>query len=420
MTLKPTLLLLTFFFSLALQAQTKSVLFIGNSYTGVNNLPQLTKDVALSVGDTLLFDSHTPGGAQMQQHATNATAIQKIFSQPWDHVVLQAQSQEPSFGQAQVQQSVYPYAEILCDTMRANNSCTRPIFYRTWGRKNGDAGNCAVAPWLCTYEGMDSALAFSYRKMANDNDAFLSPVGDVWKYIRANYPSINLYAPDESHPSLAGSYAAACTFYAIIFQKDPSLITHDATLNATVAQNIRAAAKLIVYDSLLNWNVGKFKPVACFTYFIQGCTVSFDPTCSLNDSSYSWDTGDGVTTNGMNIVHTYSAGGAYDVTLLVSQCGQTHDTTITIFPCTIGLNELSAQKPNLIYPNPAHDMLNLENLDKWDITQIKVVDIQGKTILTYIDDIPNSIDISSLPKGTYSVQFITKYGDLYSQTFVKE
>lgn len=420
MIFKPTFLLLTFLFTFVLHGQTKSVLFIGNSYTGVNNLPQLTKDVALSVGDTLIFDAHTPGGAQMQQHAANATAIQKIFSKPWDHVVLQAQSQEPSFGQAQVQQSVYPYAEILCDTMLANNSCTRPIFYRTWGRKNGDASNCAVAPWLCTYEGMDSALAFSYSKMANDNDAFLSPVGDVWKSIRTNHPSIELYAPDESHPSLAGSYAAACTFYAVIFQNDPSLITHDAGLTSTVAQNIRAAAKLVVYDSLINWNVGKFKPEACFTYTINGCTVLFDGSCSINSATYNWDFGDGNISSGVNPAHTYTMGLSYGVNLSVSQCGQTHDTTITIFPCTIGLNELSAEKPNLIYPNPAHDILNIEDLEIWNIQQVKVVDIQGKTILNFMDAIPNSIDISSLPKGSYSIQFVTKSRELYTQVFVKE
>ena len=33
------------------------VVFLGNSYTGVNNLPQLVHDVALSAGDTLNFDS---------------------------------------------------------------------------------------------------------------------------------------------------------------------------------------------------------------------------------------------------------------------------------------------------------------------------------------------------------------------------
>ena len=44
-----------------LNAQTtRKVLFLGNSYTSVNNLPKMVYDVALSAGDTLIYDSHTP------------------------------------------------------------------------------------------------------------------------------------------------------------------------------------------------------------------------------------------------------------------------------------------------------------------------------------------------------------------------
>lgn len=35
------------------KAQGTKALFIGNSYTGVNNLPLLVQNVALSLGDTL-------------------------------------------------------------------------------------------------------------------------------------------------------------------------------------------------------------------------------------------------------------------------------------------------------------------------------------------------------------------------------
>lgn len=44
------------------QSLTKKVLFLGNSYTAVNNLPQMMADVAVSAGDSLWFDSNTPGG----------------------------------------------------------------------------------------------------------------------------------------------------------------------------------------------------------------------------------------------------------------------------------------------------------------------------------------------------------------------
>ena len=51
-------------------AQTKNVLFLGNSYTGVNNLPLLTYNLALSLGDTINYDSNTPGGYTYQGHST--------------------------------------------------------------------------------------------------------------------------------------------------------------------------------------------------------------------------------------------------------------------------------------------------------------------------------------------------------------
>ena len=60
-----------------ISAQTKSVLFIGNSYTSVNNLPLTVKQLALSKGDSLFVDSNAPGGYTFQQHTTNATTLSK-------------------------------------------------------------------------------------------------------------------------------------------------------------------------------------------------------------------------------------------------------------------------------------------------------------------------------------------------------
>jgi len=71
---------------------------------------------------------------------------------------------------------------------------------------------------------MDSALTATCTRMAQTHEAVVSPVGSVWRYLREN-TSIDLYSPDGSHPSLAGSYAAACTFYTMIFRKNPTFIT---------------------------------------------------------------------------------------------------------------------------------------------------------------------------------------------------
>jgi hypothetical protein len=49
------------------------------------------------------------------------------------------------------------------------------------------------------------------------------------------HPEIELYATDGSHPSAAGSYAAACSFYSVILRKNPVDITYDFGLTDTVA-----------------------------------------------------------------------------------------------------------------------------------------------------------------------------------------
>ena len=131
----------------------------------------------------------------------------------------------------------------------------------TWGRKNGDASNCANFPPICTYNGMDSLLRLRYMTMADDNEAQVSPVGAVWRHIRTNFSTIELYQSDLSHPSLAGSYAAACTFYTVFFQKNPELISFNGGLSDTDAANIRSSVKTVVFDDLATWNITNINPI---------------------------------------------------------------------------------------------------------------------------------------------------------------
>ncbi|MDA0199222.1 MAG: hypothetical protein OT643_10645 [Bacteroidetes bacterium] len=60
------------------QSLTKKALFLGNSYTYVNNLPQLIANAAASAGDSLIFDNNTPGGYTLQGHTTNVSSLEKI------------------------------------------------------------------------------------------------------------------------------------------------------------------------------------------------------------------------------------------------------------------------------------------------------------------------------------------------------
>jgi len=89
-------------------------------------------------------------------HTTNATTISLIQAGNWDYVILQEQSQLPSFPDNDVATQVYPYAAALDSMIKASSPCATTLFYMTWGRQNGDAANCQFFPPLCTYLGMDS------------------------------------------------------------------------------------------------------------------------------------------------------------------------------------------------------------------------------------------------------------------------
>ncbi|MFZ4725326.1 MAG: T9SS type A sorting domain-containing protein [Paludibacter sp.] len=293
------------------------VLFLGNSYTGVNNLPQIVHDVALSAGDTLVFDSYTPGGYQLIDHSNDAISQNKIMTGGWDYVVIQGQSQEPITLNNQFNSG----GSALYNQIKQYNPCAVTVPYMTWGRKNGDASNCATFPVMCTYQGMDTTIRSRYLTLTNFINSEVSPVSVVWNYLRQNYPGIELYQTDESHPSLESSYAAACCFYATLFKKDPTLITFDFGLNATDASIIRNAAKTKVFESLQLWDFKKL-PITDIRYeigsginevLLQSVSLGVNQTCL-------WDFGDGVSYTASYAPHSYLSNGAYTVTLTTTTC----------------------------------------------------------------------------------------------------
>lgn len=399
------------------QAQTRRVLFLGNSYTYVNNLPQLLATAAQSVGDSVVFDSNAPGGYTLQQHAADATSRGLIGRGGWDYVVLQEQSQRPAFPLPQVMAGVFPYARQLNSLIRQANPCGQTVFYMTWGYKTGDAGNCAFWPPMCTYAGMDSLLYLRYRMLADSNRALLSPVGAVWRYLRQQHPAINLYDTDDRHPSPAGSYAAACSFYAVVFRKSPQLITFDGNLPAADAALIRAAARAVVFDSLARWHVGAYDPVAGFTpQLLTGNRVTFQNT-STNATAYQWDFGDGQQATTAQPTHPYAAPGTYTVTLTAEKCGQTATTAQAI---VVGPNGLAEPVVNalVVVPNPASTQLTIHGAEgsAW---AYGIHNSLGVNIRTGTLPAGGSVDIRALPDGIYFLELRANGRLMGRRKFVK-
>ena len=382
---------------LTFSQETKRVLFLGNSYTASNNLPNLVSQMAANTGDVLIYDSNTPGGHRFMNHASNSTTLNKINADNWDFVALQGQSQETSFSETQMQNEVYPFATQLVNAIRTNNSCSQPLFYMTWGRENGDSQNCQYIPRVCTYEGMDDAIRNTYVFIAEENTSEIAPVGAVWRYIRTNHPEIDLYSGDGSHPSLAGSYAAACAFYTMIYKKDPTLITWNSSLSNTIANTIKQAAKLIVFDALNDWDF-----TANFDFIVNNNEVIF--TNSYLADTVFWSFDDGNTSLENNPVHIYNSIGDFDVTLTITACGRTHLVTKTVSVSNLSLNHNNVLDVK-IYPNPTKDNITIEGIS--NNFSVTLYSILGQKVKSFDKIINNTISLSEIKKGIYFLEIIS-------------
>lgn len=381
----------------------KKVLWLGNSYTGVNNLPGLTDQIANSLGDDIEYDSNTPGGHQLQQHASNATSLAKIASQAWDVVVIQAQSQEPSFPYAQVQANTYPYARILNDSIQSNSSCSETMFYMTWGRETGDP------QWdsINTFDKMNNRLQLAYEYMANDNDASVAPVGVAWKYIRDNYPGIQLYSGDGSHPSYAGSYLAGSVFYANIFNKRVMEASFIGSLDSTTASILRRVADSVVFEgNYEQWHNGA-KNIALFSGYQVDNTMYWENNSLGGNLTFKWIFGDGNESTDTNPNHQYGQDGTYEVTLIsYSPCGNdTIQDSVTF--TTVGLVE-ELVNFKIWQSNPSELIISTTNENTF---QGRLIDLNGQTIQKFTINGSDTIQVKN--KGLVIIELINEQGVSY-------
>lgn len=376
------------------------MLFIGNSYTNVNNLPQMVVQVAESMGETLSVESNTPGGCTFMQHCSNQS-MELIRQGGWNVVVLQEQSQNPSFPQWQVEQDVFPYAARLVDSVYAHNPCAEPMFYMTWGHQNGDSQNAQFFPVLGTYEGMDSMLALRYVQTAHDNDASLCPVGRVWRYIRDNYSDIELYASDGSHPTVAGTYAAACAFYVLLFHRNPAEISYNPGLTGQVAQEVRTAVRKVVYGRLEQWR--RSGPQAMIGIEERdGLTMTLRAHTHFVDSLW-WNFGDGVVATQDSVVrHTYASAGSYEVGLVAGRHCMNDTVMLQVI---VGDTNLSLGDPEArgitIAPNPASDRFTVST--EYPDADVQLYDNRGCRLMSGSGS-HVLVDISPLPPGVYMLR----------------
>jgi hypothetical protein len=389
-----------------LYAQPKKILWIGNSYVASNNLPQMFYNLALSGGDTLIFDSNIPGGFTLSAHTNNATTLQKIAQPGWDYVIIQAQSQEPSFPPSQVESQTLPFAIELDSLVHAANPCAKTVFYMTWGRRFGDDQNCQNYPPLCTFEGMTLRLRWGYKIMAEATEAIIAPAGMAWKAAIEQDPNLNLWVSDNSHPALSGSYLTACTFYTTIFRKPSLGLSFTAGLETSQVNFLQGIADATVNDSLDVWNIDRWTPQAGMSYLSDGLQVNFQQE-SFNSSNFYWDFGDGNTSTLPNPNHTFENPGEYEVSLIAGNGCVSDTLTETLQISVTNATEKLADSWR-IFPNPADKLVLIQAINAEQF-HIAVYSSNGKLVKAFDEEGSQiKMDFSDLEPGIYQIVCSTR------------
>jgi hypothetical protein len=230
--------------STAPSAPPKTVLWVGNSFFYYNNsmhghvgrlLSAATPDVkgyrstsATISGSGINWhdvEAHfKPNAVGSYSFDSKNNVVFNKFTKPFDAVIMMDCSQCPIHPQLS---SIFTeYAAKHSATVRKHGA--EPVFFMSWAYADKPE--------------MTQQLAAAYVKAGADNRAKVVPAGLAFARSIELRPDINLYVDDKRHPSLAGTYLAACTVMASVYGPSPVANTYTAGLPADVVAHLQAVA----------------------------------------------------------------------------------------------------------------------------------------------------------------------------------
>lgn len=149
------------------------------------------------------------------------------FNKPgrqYDTAIMMDCSQCPVHPQLQ---SVF-HATVKKHAQTLERAGVRPVLFMSWAYKDKPE--------------MTGQLAEQYTLAGNVNNALVIPAGLAFAKAIAKQPQIELYEADKRHPSLAGTYLAACTTYATLYRRSPVGLGYTAGLAPDLVKLLQTSA----------------------------------------------------------------------------------------------------------------------------------------------------------------------------------
>lgn len=211
------------------------VLFVGNSYTASNDMPNMAVRLAGSVGVRMAVSVIAPGGAWLADHLRSGSVAAALAGGDFDVVVFQEQSMAPADRRI-ARESTDPSASMLTQLARAAGA--RVVFFQTWGHVSG-----SQAVGHSSYESMQNAITATYDDLGSRHLGTVAPVGEAWRAYFISGHGLPLHGPDGSHPTVAGSYLAAAVIAATITGVDPTEFSWTGSLDDVSARTLLESAE---------------------------------------------------------------------------------------------------------------------------------------------------------------------------------
>jgi hypothetical protein len=161
----------------------------------------LIAQLAAAHGKKLEPQLISAGGASLRRHWNAGAARAAIESGAFQYVVLQEQSTLPIRSPQRMHESIRDFDQAI----KAAGAQT--VLYLTWARRDAPESQQGITD--------------AYTQIGGALDAILVPVGVAWEKLLKEHAHPELHDADGSHPTLAGSYLAACVFHAVLFKQRP-------------------------------------------------------------------------------------------------------------------------------------------------------------------------------------------------------
>ncbi len=176
------------------------ILFIGNSHTFFNDMPETFADAAEAISgsrpETVML---AYGGRSLKWHSDEYFAMRyNLMYGGYDYCIIQQQA-HPFPGYEETKEGLEPILRVC------GEADVRPVLYMPWAEKRFPENQEKITDCM--------------QRLGREYGIEVAPVGLVWKEMLAVHPEIDLFWRDGEHASPAGDYLIALVLAMCVYKR---------------------------------------------------------------------------------------------------------------------------------------------------------------------------------------------------------